>query len=65
MVMKLAGLVLGLIPIAAFAQSALSVKWEELTAADFVSAIQKSQGRACCPSAFLKSTGLTSRWAPT
>jgi creatinine amidohydrolase len=57
MVMKLAGLVLGLMPIAAFAQSPQSVKWEELTAADFVSAIQKSQGTCLLPFGILEKHG--------
>lgn len=57
MLMKLAGLLLGLIPIATFAQSALPVKWEELTAGDFVKAIEKSQGTCLLPFGILEKHG--------
>src|SRR5690242_2362237 len=57
MIMKLAGLLLGLIPIATFAQSALPVKWEELTAGDFVKAIEKSQSTCLLPFGILEKHG--------
>ncbi len=41
----------------AFPQPALSVKWEELTAADFVRAIQKSQGTCLLPFGILEKHG--------
>src|SRR5258708_16290965 len=39
------------------AQPALSLKWEELTAADFVAAIQKSQGTCLLPFGILEKHG--------
>ncbi len=40
-----------------FAQAPLSVKWEELTAADFVKAIQQSQGTCILPIGILEKHG--------
>jgi creatinine amidohydrolase len=43
--------------LAAFGQSKLSVKWEELTAADFRQAIQQSQGTCLLPFGILEKHG--------
>jgi creatinine amidohydrolase len=48
-------LLLGIIP--AFGQSKLSVKWEELTAADFRQAIQQSKGTCLLPFGILEKHG--------
>jgi creatinine amidohydrolase len=44
-------------PIVAFGQGKLSVQWEELTAADFVKAIQKSQNTCVLPFGILEKHG--------
>ena len=49
-------LLLGILP--ARAQSKLSVKWEELTAADFRQAIQQSKGTCLLPFGILEKHGL-------
>jgi creatinine amidohydrolase len=48
-------LVLSLVPNASFAQNALPVQWEELTAPDFVSAIQKAQNTCILPTGIMES----------
>src|SRR5438094_1501963 len=44
-------------------QAKLSTHWEELTAADFRSAIQQSQGTCLLPFAFWRNMARTCRWA--
>src|SRR5215813_14881937 len=50
-------LLLVLVRASAAQQAKLSVKWEELTAADFRSAIQKSQGTCLLPFGILEKHG--------
>ena len=46
-----------LVPVPLFAQAPTSVKWEELTAADFVKAIERSQGTCILPIGILEKHG--------
>jgi creatinine amidohydrolase len=55
--MKIRLCVVALAAVACAAAQSLSVKWEELTAGDFVSAIQKSQGVCLLPFGILEKHG--------